>query len=189
MTEGEAVKAIDDALSGLDPEAQVRVLNWANHKFLGLAAYTAPGNIAQVGDAPSKPAETVKQSVGKKPTLSGGKKPKVVLKQDKTLVLSPNGKVSASEFTKQKNPTNAKQKCVVAIFYIRDILEYDAVSIDQVYTFFKGVGWPVPANLANTLHQAGSEAWLDTAEAENLKITPLGENLVEHDLPAAQAAR
>jgi len=72
---------------------------------------------------------------------------------------------------------------VVALYYVANTLKIEQVSIDHIYTFFKAANWPVPADLPNTLHQAGTEGWLDTSDAKDIKVTPIGENLVEHDLP------
>jgi hypothetical protein len=60
------------------------------------------------------------------------------------------------------------------------------VTVSAVYTFFKTLNWPLPADLKNALQQAGSAGWLDTADAENIKLTSTGENLVEHSLPPSK---
>ncbi len=36
------------------------------------------------------------------------------------------------------------------------------------------------------MHQAGSAGWLDTADSEEIKLTSMGENLIEHELPKEQ---
>lgn len=102
---------------------------------------------------------------------------------DKTLNLSPQGKQSAAQFAAAKAPSNVKEKCVVAVYYLRDVVELPNVTAQAVFTFFKSVQWPTPADLKNTLQQAGTDGWLDTANSEDIKLTSLGENLVEHDLP------
>ena len=56
------------------------------------------------------------------------------------------------------------------------------MGIDQVYTCFKSASWPLPANLSVKISQAGTEGWLDSQDYSNISITPLGENLVEHEL-------
>jgi hypothetical protein len=107
----------------------------------------------------------------------------VTLKQIKDLNLNPQGKVSAKKFAEQKAPSNAKQKCVVAIYFLREQIGLSTISADHVFTYFKSAGWPIPADLLNTMQQAGTAGWLDTADGKDLKITHLGENLVEHELP------
>jgi hypothetical protein len=106
---------------------------------------------------------------------------------DKSLNLSPAGKKSAAEFMAEKSPANAMQKGVVSVYYLRDVVGLEKVSVSAVYTVFKTLGWPLPANLRNKLQQAGSKGWLDTSDSEDIRLTSMGENLVEHQLPPKQA--
>lgn len=185
-SEIDALKAVDEALAAIDEGARVRVLSWANSKYLGNSVSTAPAaSAAQVEPPPvSSTASTSKKKTSKAKTKAKStKKPKTIYKQVKDLNLRPSGKKSARDFVAEKNPTNQKQKCVVALYYLLHELELEKASIDHIYTFFKDCSWPVPADLPNTLHQAGSAGWLDTADATDIKITPMGENVVEHDLP------
>lgn len=112
------------------------------------------------------------------------KKSKTIISMDKSLNLSPPGKPSAVDFATSKAPTNVMQKCVVAVYYLRETIEIPNVTAPAVLTFFKHLSWPVPADLKNTLQQAGTMGWLDTGDSDHIKLTSLGENLVEHDLPA-----
>jgi hypothetical protein len=44
--------------------------------------------------------------------------------------------------------------------------------------------WRIPADLFNTLaYTASHYGWLDTSNYQALKVTTMGENLLEHDLP------
>jgi len=179
MSEVKAIEAIDNALSSLEKGEQTRVLAWAHMKY-GTPAPLASAPAASSGVAPaaasaSAPATTKAKS---------SKKSKTIISMDKTLNLSPSGKPSAVEFASIKSPKNVMQKCVVATYYIRENIEIPFVTAQAVFTFFKTLSWPVPADLKNTLQQAGTMGWLDTADSENIKVTSLGENLVEHELPA-----
>jgi hypothetical protein len=179
-SEGDVIKAIDDAMSGVDEQAQKRVGTWFNLKFSNNEALPSVRQSESV-----KQPHPVKAVNNKK--LTGAKKSKTTFKRIKDWDLSPPSKISASAFANEKNPTSQKQKCVVAAYYISHILEFEAVTIDHIFSFFKDLNWIVPANLPNTLHQAGSEGWLDTSDSENLIITNRGENLIEHQLPTAKA--
>lgn len=171
-SEGDAFKKVDEALSALEKDAQQRLLEWANSKFGASITAKEKYNGRVTVD---KPARNKSGS----PT----KKNKVVMKQIKDLDLRPKGKTSAIDFVNEKTPTNQKHKCVVATYYFANVLELEAVTTSHVLTFFKEVNWAVPADLANAMQQAGSEGWLDTKNAEDVKVTLRGENLVEHQLP------
>ena len=184
-----ALKAVGEVLDALDEEARKRVLNWANSKYLGASVTSIQTPSVEEAAKPLTPENpTVKRrkagtSKGK-PRAS--KKSKAIYKQVKDLNLRPRGKKSARDFSIEKSPTNQKQKCVVGLYYLLNVLEIESAGIDHIYTFFKDCDWPVPSDLPNTLHQAGSAGWLDTADAKDIKITPMGENVVEHDLPKKQ---
>ena len=179
-TEGDVIKAIDDAMSGVDNQARERVRTWFNLKFSDVVEPKVPDSSKS-----NKVPHITKTASSKK--SAGTKKTKSMFKRTKDLDLRPPSKISASSFADQKNPTNLKQKCVVALYYVSRILEIEAVTTDHVYTFFKELNWPVPSDLFNTLHQAGSEGWLDTSDSDNLKVTLRGENLIEHQLPVEKS--
>lgn len=180
ISEVDAIKSVNDALSNLDPSEQARVLNWAIAKFT--PTIPIPSSVPSV-NLESQVNKSPDQSVPPITKPKTSKKSKSVLKQIKELNLHPDGKESASVFCSKKSPTNVKQKCVVSVYYLRDIVGLDKVSVDHVYTFFKSVGWPVPSDLPNTLQQAGTAGWLDTSDGQAILITTTGENLVEHQLP------
>jgi hypothetical protein len=117
------------------------------------------------------------------------RKAKTMISMDKNLDLAPHGKTSAVQFANEKSPSNVKQKGVVAVYYLREFIRLPKVSAPAVFAFFKCVQWPVPANLKNVLHQAGTDGWLDTANGEEIRLTSMGENLVVHELPAKAKAR
>jgi hypothetical protein len=179
MSEVKAIEAVDNALSDLDPDERTRVLGWAQLKY-GTPAQINPAIPQPAPAQHTPPARSNTQINTAKPK---GKKAKTIISMDKNLNLSPPGKVSAVQFATEKSPTNFMQKCVVAAYYLRDTIEVEKVTAQAVFTFFKYLNWPVPADLKNTLQQAGTVGWLDTANSEDIKLTSLGENLVEHNLP------
>lgn len=184
MSEIDAMKALEDAFENLDSDARERVLIWATSKFAKAV------KVSQAPEQPTIPQHSGKTAPPKSSTPSkkkaggsSGSGKKTIITMDKGLNLTPSGKKSALDFVGEKKPSNVKEKCVVAAYYLRDIIEAPNVNVSGVYTFFKQVSWPVPADLKNTLQQAGTEGWLDTADSDNILITPHGENLIEHSLP------
>jgi hypothetical protein len=178
MDEIEAIKAVADALAKLPEEERGRVLAWANAKFGSVASAAALNT-----SSPTPDVKVVQSAIKPKVKVKSTKKPKTVIAMDKSLNLTPKGKISAIDFASKKAPTNVMQKCVVAVYYLRDTLELSEVTVSGVLTFFKTLSWPVPANLKNALAKSGTEGWLDTANLEDVKLTSMGENLIEHNLP------
>lgn len=175
MSEIDAIKSISDILEELQPEERLRVLVWAQSRYGGAHINISPAS-ARIGGA-----QQARNTSSPKAKIA--KKAKTIISMDKSLNLSPQGKQTAVDFAAAKAPSNAKEKCVVAIYYLRETIGLTQVSAQAVFTFFKTVHWAVPANLRNMLQQAGSAGWLDTADSDDIKLTSLGENLIEHDLP------
>ncbi|TPM91621.1 hypothetical protein [Mesorhizobium sp. B2-1-3A] len=182
-SEIDAIKAVNEALVRLQPEEQVRVLSWAYSKYAATGAIFQPGNFPDSFGKGASPEGNLKGQSGKRKTKRSKSTPKLL----KDIDLHPKGKPSAADFANEKQPTNTMLKSVVAVYYFRDILGVEKVSTDHVYTYFKAVGWPVPADVPNTLQRAGTEGWLDTADSQAILITTTGENLIEHQLPATKS--
>lgn len=179
MNEIKAIEAIDTALNQLAPEERTRVLMWAQAKY-GAPVQSTTSEGAAVNYSPVEPTAVNKIKSNGRPS----KRSKSIISMDKSLNLTPSGKQSAVQFGSEKAPRNALQKGVVAVYYLRHVLELEKVTVEGVFTFYKTLSWPVPTNLKNTLQQAGTHGYLDTSNSQDIKLTALGENLVEHDLPA-----
>ena len=181
MNELDVMASLAKAFDALEEDERSRVLGWAISKY-GSSTDTLFQQSAGPGTVTASSKDTAKPKAGaKKPKHP--KKQKSVIPMDKTLDLAPKGKTSAIDFAKSKAPSNVMQKCVVATYYLRETIGMTAINVSAVLTYFKTLGWPVPNDLKNTLQQAGSKGWLDTADAEDIKITSMGENLIDHDLP------
>jgi hypothetical protein len=98
--------------------------------------------------------------------------------------LNPGGVKSFKDFADEKLPTNGYEQCLVASYYLIDVLDIKNVTHNHVYTCFKQVNWKTPPymydKLITTAHEKG---WLDTSDLMNVKLTPHGSNYVEYDLP------
>lgn len=179
VSEIDALKAIDDALSEIkDADARNRVLAWAWKKF--------SSNPPPTANEDKNPSGITKKS---KKRVSGAKgKAKVKTKPSlaivKDLNLKPKGKKSLDEFAEIKKPSSHYEKCTVSAYYLKHELVLSAITESHVYTCFKHMKWRVPANLSNALaYTASRHGWLDTSNLQDIKVTTMGENQVEHDLP------
>ena len=181
MTEIEALKTIDEALAGLDDSTtRDRVLRWACQKYavgnplpaISVDQRVMPPTPARVRIGKPKQKSRVKTSAGSMPSIV------------RDLNLKPKGKDSFDKFAAQKKPNSNQHRCVVAVYYLRHELDLSPITVDHVYTCFKHMQWRVPSSLANTMAYVASVfGWLDTRNMADIKMTTIGENLVEHDLP------
>src|SRR5262249_52451568 len=106
----------------------------------------------------------------------------------KELDMRPVDKQSLKEFYAEKAPDDQQAQFVVIVYYLTRILGLTGIGTNHIYTALKEVNVKVPANIAQIARNAASrKGWLDTADSEDLKVTTMGENFVEHDLPATAA--
>ena len=186
ISEVDALKAVDDALSKLDdPSARERVLSWAWKKFASAQGAAPPSLHGDNQKAKTRP--TKKKPVGAR---KGKTKSKLTLSMNKDLNLKPKGKQSLDDFCGEKKPNSIYEKSTVVAYYLKHELGLAAVSANNIYTGFKHMQWRVPADLINSLaYTASRYGWLDTSNREDIKVTTMGENLVEHDLPKKSSSK
>lgn len=104
----------------------------------------------------------------------------------KTLNLQPDGKESLKDFVAKKKPKTQEEHIAVYIYYLKNVIEEPNVGFSHIFTCFKETGERMPGDLPQTCRNAASKkGWIDTAEANDLKRTTRGDNLVEKDLPRA----
>ena len=182
-SEIDALKTMDEALSALEsPQARNRVLSWAWNKF------SSEPKPADDFDERGKPRTSKKRS--KKKISSAKGKSKASLSMVKDLNLKPKGKKSLDEFVDAKRPTSYYEKSTISAYYLKEELKLSAISANHIYTCFKHMKWRIPADFFNTLAYTASQyGWLDTSNREDVKVTTMGENLVEHDLPKVKGSK
>lgn len=166
ITEIDAMKEIDQILSQIkDPITQQRILDWAYSKYSLI---------------PQKVTTKKKQT---KPKKSAKKKQFYSVVKD--LNLKPNGKSSFREFIENKKPNNRIQKCLVSVYYLKSVLEIKQININHIYTCHKDSAWRLPSDLTNLLRWIASQkGWLDTSSKDDIRLTAIGENFVDHNLPS-----
>ena len=96
-----------------------------------------------------------------------------------------NGKEGLKNFYEKKSPKTALQKNTVFVFYLKKIKKINNVSPNHIYTCYKYVNQKLPSALHQSLYDTSNKKKLiDTKSTNNIGITVLGENLVEHELPS-----
>lgn len=182
VNELDVMKQIDQSFSKLDDGARERVLVWVLSKYGDGISTEAPKPSKYVSPKPTKPAAASAAKSADATKASKKKSSKQSYTIDKSLNLFPSDKKTFKVFCDEKKPGNQKEKCVTSAYYLTEILEMNA-SVDMIYTCFKAEQWSLPPDLKNVLHQAGSAGWLDTSNDSEIKLTPMGENLIEQTLP------
>ena len=153
MSEIDTLNTIDELFSKFSQREAIRSLAWLNAKY---------------GDRGKANASN--------PSMRRNRETMEFLD---SLDLSPPDAQSAKEFIDHNKPENNKMKCLLAVYYIEKIIEEHPISLNHVFTFFKVLGWKIPADLSNTLHQTAADGYLLTSQASDLALTPHGISGVE----------
>jgi hypothetical protein len=130
--------------------------------------------------SPQRKRRQADEAGGTKSRRAVSSQPKLV----KELDLRPKGKKSFSDFVNEKNPMSNHDKNAVAVYYLANVAGISPVTRDQVYTAYREMGWKLPNNFANSLQlTATKKRYLDTSDADDLRLLNPGLNRVEQDMP------
>jgi Acetyltransferase (GNAT) domain len=103
------------------------------------------------------------------------------------LDLAPKGKTSLKDFANGKQPKTQDDMNAVYVYYLLDVVKVSPVTLDHVYTCYREAKVRTPTNLRNSLALTASrKGYLDTANLEDIALTPRGRNYVEYDLPSTK---
>lgn len=177
MTPGselDTMKAVENAfLKVEDLAARNRILRWAWDKFSTDAPPSAPHKIKRKKDL---------KSLNRR---KGQPKAKTAVSILKDLNLRPKGKKSFIEFANEKQPKGHPEQCTIAVYYLQHVINIGKITPSHIFTCYRDVKkWRLSSNLPVILRVIASrKGWIDTANIEDIKVTPHGMNLVDQDLP------
>lgn len=91
------------------------------------------------------------------------------------------------DFVKEKAPTSDAEFNTIAVYYLSRLCGIADISQNHLYTCYKTAKRKVPTNMAQSVrnaHDRTSSLEFDRGP-KNIRLTTIGENMVEHDLPRA----
>lgn len=145
------------------------------------ARLQAPPTLVVHND-PGNQSDEFQRERSPKGRVTGARKESYSIVSD--LNLRPEGKQSLRDFFAVKKPDTAMELNTVFVYYLERELAITAIGPDHVYTCYKEVSSKVPAALLQSLKDtAHRKGWIDTKNMNALRLSTVGENLVEHDLP------
>jgi hypothetical protein len=168
--EAAILKQIDEQLKGLSPDVRGEAFQILVERHLHTGPQSKAARKPQVKDQLSKD------------------RPKRVaesLSVVKDLDLRAQGNIpSLRDFFKTKLPSGFAEQNALFAYYLVKSKEMSPVGANHIYTCYKEVGQRVPGAFQQSLKDtARRQGWLDTADLLDIKVTTIGENFVEHDLP------
>jgi hypothetical protein len=167
--EAEILKKIDEQLKGLSPDVRAEAFQILVQRHLGRPSTGSDG-----------------LSIGAKPARSKRSgRPASQLAVVKDLSLKKDGSTpSLRDFYAQKSPKTFSEQNAVFVYYLNRMKDIPGISPSHVFTCYKEVSARVPGAFYQSLvDTARIKGWIDTGDTDHLRITTVGENFVEHDLP------
>ena len=120
----------------------------------------------------------------KKPSKKRSNRKPPVMSIVKDLDLKPDGNPAFCEFIAEKKPKDNQEFIVCAVYYLAHKVGQEGITPNHVYTCFKDASRRTPKDLPQTLRNvACRKGWVDSKKQDDIKITNVGDNYVEHDLP------
>lgn len=148
------------------------------------------------GALPAKLKKTNTSNSGKKPPATKKKAPKkkgtTTKKQSFTILKDLNLRndegQSFKDFVVEKNPSSAIDFNAVAVYYLKETLELENVTINHINTCYKEVKRKPPGDLLQSIRDTSSNkyGYIDTADSLDIKMPHRGASFVEHDLPKSK---
>jgi len=169
--EAAILKKIDEQLKDLSPELRKEAFQLLVQRHL-----LGP---SRVGSTPRN-EQTAKKNRGKRSL----EQPAIV----KDLNLKADSSIeSLRDFWKRKRPDGFLEQNAVFVYYLSMLKRIENISQDHVYTCYKDVAARIPgAFYQSLLDTSRRKGWIDTKNMQNIRVTTVGENFVEHDLPAKE---
>ncbi len=172
--EAALLKQIDEQLKGLSADVRSEAFQILVERHLGTA----------------RSSGTARKSHAKEQPLRD--RPKRVnesLSVVKDLNLRTSGDTpSLRDFCKPKAPNGFAEHNAVFVYYLAKCKEITPVSASHVYTCYKDISQRVPGAFQQSLNDtARRQGWIDMSDPGDIRVTTVGENFVEHDLPRKDA--
>jgi hypothetical protein len=100
------------------------------------------------------------------------------------------GNMDIRSLKEQKQPENARQMACVVAFYLQEVAPENekkpTVSTADLQKYFKQAGFPLPTKLPDVLNRSKEAGYFDSADRGEYRLTPVGYNLVAHNLPKSK---
>jgi len=155
----DAMKAIIQALDGLEGESIQRVMDYVLSR-LSIAAPTRQKGFSPPDLASSMPSEPV----------------------------HPVAAQSIRDLKEQKLPEKSSEMAALVAYYLAEIAEgderKDVINTADIVRYFKQAGFKLPQAPAQTLPKAMAAGYLDAVGSGMFKLNPAGYKLVVHGLPS-----
>lgn len=144
---------------------------------------------------PIKPKETKSTTVTatetkteiKKPKTNSSPKPKKKVKAKSQSIVSdlnlrPKDGKSLDDFISVLNVKTNLERNVAFLYYLIHEIKISGIGLDHIFTCYRHLKARVPAAFYQSIADTGVKGWIGTSDTEDLSLTSIGLNYVEHDM-------
>jgi hypothetical protein len=110
---------------------------------------------------------------------------KDIVRVNPELILIGDGNVPAFKaLYAEKRPKSGPEFIAVTVYYLKELMNLESVTLSDAYTCYKEVGQRPSVNFKQAfIDTKNKKSWIDFDENGNLIMTGRGRIFVEHDLP------
>jgi len=91
----------------------------------------------------------------------------------------PEGKDSLETFFKKYATKNDYERIFLFVYYMKEVIEIDAISYNHIFTCFEALNLKTPLNVPQiTRNSASDRGWIDLSDSKNIEVTTNGKNQI-----------
>ncbi|MGW6200754.1 hypothetical protein ACWF0M_31725 [Kribbella sp. NPDC055110] len=106
------------------------------------------------------------------------------------LNFAPEGKQSLDEFIVEKEPTTNHEKCLLAVYYLCDVMDRKICNTNDVLAVFLHADWDKPSHPDTTLQATKSvHHWIETSDMEKITVQWAGTKYISDKMPKQPKAK
>ncbi len=103
------------------------------------------------------------------------------------------GSTDIRTFAQEKSPQSLIEKAALVAYYLAELAPQDdrtdSIGKEDIRRYFKQAGFPLPNRPEQTLVNGLHAGYLERVEEGRYRLSPVGHNLVAHNLPHGQGER
>lgn len=100
----------------------------------------------------------------------------------------PANQPSLRDFFAARVTKSDMEQVLIMLYFMQHHMKVAKIGLGHIRTAFKEVNKPLPIDLRSTLRNMKKQkAWVAFDNTDNITLTTLGDNYVEHDLPKSAA--
>lgn len=166
----------------LEVEGSETFVNTIYEDFKGNLLQNKPSKAIE---RPSSEKPNTPKAVKGKPSVSTAKRRKTKSKSSSIvsgLDLRPKGQTSLDDFIAGLKVKSNLERNAAFLYYLIHEIKASDIGLDHIYTCYRYLKAKVPAAFYQSIVDTGLKGWIDTTKTEDLTLTGVGLNFVEHDM-------